>query len=493
MSPLRRNLVLILTVLLIVITFSTVIYSKSAPTQPLKTKVSTSESETANNPGKSNQDKLAQLTVTYEERIFEIQAKFTYGLMTFLENQRGSGISREQFFDLKKTIDESFEQALKAPQAQLKAKSFLFLTKELILFDALDLTSARNSACRKLLSSEQIEVSSEELQFAVNHICLSQKSPDLSPESRGQLKSQLAWFYDLYAAPRNSDSKLKLVSKETQAAAHSTMIKVAYGLTIAFFLGTLSFFLSIYFFFKLILGKARFAFEKAIIPSDYCLEIFFLYMLSMNLLPIALQHPSLRAHLLPINAIAISSLSLIALWPVVFSQDLSETLRTIGLRLGGISKFSKDIFVGILSYIAAIVPMLLVLTIYSLVLVFFKIDVSSGTHPIVPILTESKNSSTIVWILLLAVVVAPFVEEIMFRGALYTWLRDRSGATVSILLSSFIFAVIHPQGLVGIVPLTCIGIVLALIREWRGNLTSCMIAHACFNGGTLLIALNLLR
>jgi membrane protease YdiL (CAAX protease family) len=443
-------------------------------------------------PAQSSQEQFAKLTVTYEERIFEIQAKFTYGLMTFLDNQRGQGFSKDQFNQLKSTIGESFEQALGAPSANSVSKSELFFVKEIIFFDALDLVGARNSACRKALSSDG-KVSSADLMLVINNICLAQKPPVQNETETKKLKEKLGWFYDVYVAPRNSDSRLKLVSAETKASSHSTMIRVGAALVVGFILGTISFFLSTYFLFKLILRKAKFGFEIPKIPSEYCLEIFFIYMLSMNLLPIALRLPELRPYLLPINGIAITSFSLIVLWPCFFSQDLSDILDSLGLRIGGIGKLLRDTFVGIISYVAAMIPVLLVLTLYSFVLVLFEVDVSSGTHPIVPILTESKSDSTIIWIMLLAVVVAPFVEEIMFRGALYSWLRARSGAAVSIFVSSFIFAMIHPQGLIGIVPLTCIGVVLALIREWRGNLTSCMIAHACFNGGTLLIALNLLR
>ena len=81
----------------------------------------------------------------------------------------------------------------------------------------------------------------------------------------------------------------------------------------------------------------------------------------------------------------------------------------------------------------------------------------------------------------------------MFRGAFYCWLRARFGVLFSVLLSSFIFASVHPQGAVGVVPLTFIGILLALLREWRGTLVAPMIAHACFNAGTLSLVLFIFR
>ena len=92
----------------------------------------------------------------------------------------------------------------------------------------------------------------------------------------------------------------------------------------------------------------------------------------------------------------------------------------------------------------------------------------------------------------MAVVIAPFVEEIMFRGVLYSWLRSFCSPLVSMLLSAILFAGLHPQGVIGLVPLTAIGFILAFVREWRGSLIACMTTHACFNGVTLLLVVSLL-
>jgi hypothetical protein len=93
----------------------------------------------------------------------------------------------------------------------------------------------------------------------------------------------------------------------------------------------------------------------------------------------------------------------------------------------------------------------------------------------------------------MAVVVAPCVEEVMFRGAFYSWLREYCSATFSIITSAVIFAAIHPQGLIGLVPLTFIGVILAIVREWRGTLSAAIATHACFNAGTLIVVLLLFR
>jgi membrane protease YdiL (CAAX protease family) len=96
------------------------------------------------------------------------------------------------------------------------------------------------------------------------------------------------------------------------------------------------------------------------------------------------------------------------------------------------------------------------------------------------------------------VVVAPLVEETMFRGVLYRHLREassRRGKLASILLgtvvTSFVFAVIHPQGWLGVPPLMGIATALALTREWRGSLLPCMLAHGLNNGVIMIFSIAL--
>ena len=104
-----------------------------------------------------------------------------------------------------------------------------------------------------------------------------------------------------------------------------------------------------------------------------------------------------------------------------------------------------------------------------------------------------------VWleVLFLASVVAPIVEETMFRGVLYRHLRTASGGwrpALSVLFSavvvSFLFAVIHPQGFLAVPALMALALAFTLMREWRGTLLPSMIAHGINNGvATLLLFL----
>jgi membrane protease YdiL (CAAX protease family) len=95
-------------------------------------------------------------------------------------------------------------------------------------------------------------------------------------------------------------------------------------------------------------------------------------------------------------------------------------------------------------------------------------------------------------LLLLASVVAPVLEEIMFRGVLFRHLRDATSRlprvwsfTCSALGASFVFAIVHPQGLFGVPVLMALACGFAATREWRNSLLGSMFAHGLHNGMVL--------
>jgi membrane protease YdiL (CAAX protease family) len=102
-----------------------------------------------------------------------------------------------------------------------------------------------------------------------------------------------------------------------------------------------------------------------------------------------------------------------------------------------------------------------------------------------------------VQVFLLASLVAPFIEEIMFRGVLYRHLREAScrfrffwSILLSAAISGFIFAAMHPPGFVAVPALMAVAFGLTLVREWRGTLIPGMVTHGVYNG--VLLALVVL-
>jgi len=87
-----------------------------------------------------------------------------------------------------------------------------------------------------------------------------------------------------------------------------------------------------------------------------------------------------------------------------------------------------------------------------------------------------------------AVVGAPVFEEILFRGILHPFLKQRLGFAHALWMNSLLFALVHHHAM-SLLPLFGLAIVLTLLYEWRRNLAAPIALHAGFNALSLAILL----
>jgi membrane protease YdiL (CAAX protease family) len=89
--------------------------------------------------------------------------------------------------------------------------------------------------------------------------------------------------------------------------------------------------------------------------------------------------------------------------------------------------------------------------------------------------------------LLLLAVLAPLVEELVFRGLLYGWLAGRWGKTVGWIASSLAFAAAHtePAHIILVLPL---GLLFGWLRQRTDSLLPSVVAHIANNGLALIAA-----
>ena len=88
--------------------------------------------------------------------------------------------------------------------------------------------------------------------------------------------------------------------------------------------------------------------------------------------------------------------------------------------------------------------------------------------------------------LVMAGFVAPFGEELAFRGLLFPWLRERFGVALAAVLSGLCFAALH--GVLILIPaLTAIGIAFALLYQRCGSLWPVIVAHGAFNAIMVIV------
>jgi len=88
----------------------------------------------------------------------------------------------------------------------------------------------------------------------------------------------------------------------------------------------------------------------------------------------------------------------------------------------------------------------------------------------------SFNENPVAYILLFIsiVLLAPVVEEIVFRGILFNLLNKKRGLIFSMIVSSLFFGVLHAETMV---PTTVIGFVLCFIYQKTGSLKLSMAGH----------------
>lgn len=101
-----------------------------------------------------------------------------------------------------------------------------------------------------------------------------------------------------------------------------------------------------------------------------------------------------------------------------------------------------------------------------------------------------QNSQPGLWLDVMAIVavtLAPFVEELVFRGFVFNALW-RYPFVISATISGLIFGAAHGQA-AGILPLAAGGIVLAAVYARTGSLWASMITHGSFNAITLALLL----
>lgn len=81
---------------------------------------------------------------------------------------------------------------------------------------------------------------------------------------------------------------------------------------------------------------------------------------------------------------------------------------------------------------------------------------------------------------------APFFEELLFRGFLLPLLARSQGMAVALALSALLFGAIHLQPM-GLPTLSTLGFVLGLAMRHTGSLRTPILVHACWNGSLFLL------
>ena len=97
---------------------------------------------------------------------------------------------------------------------------------------------------------------------------------------------------------------------------------------------------------------------------------------------------------------------------------------------------------------------------------------------------------------ILATFTAPLVEEVVYRGVLYSAFQKKFGLAASVIFVTLLFTVVHVWDVwarawyivngapdyASVVILLVLSLSLTMIRAWTGNLLPCIVLHTVFNG-----------
>jgi membrane protease YdiL (CAAX protease family) len=92
------------------------------------------------------------------------------------------------------------------------------------------------------------------------------------------------------------------------------------------------------------------------------------------------------------------------------------------------------------------------------------------------------NSGEPLWMMIaFGVILAPTVEELLFRKDIFSLLLKKFSMTWTIALTSILFAITHGYNLEGFVSCLIAGILFAVLMKQTGSLLACVIAHMLCN------------
>ena len=99
-----------------------------------------------------------------------------------------------------------------------------------------------------------------------------------------------------------------------------------------------------------------------------------------------------------------------------------------------------------------------------------------------------KSPLVLVAMIVVATVLAPINEELLFRGVIFRFFRQRFGRLVAFAVSGVLFGLLHGNW-AGFLPLAVLGVALAIAYEQSGDIRVPIVAHGLFNLNTTVFLL----
>ncbi|WP_417386840.1 CPBP family intramembrane glutamic endopeptidase [Gimesia sp.] len=156
-----------------------------------------------------------------------------------------------------------------------------------------------------------------------------------------------------------------------------------------------------------------------------------------------------------------------------------DVIQKLGFRLNEIRQQLRD---GAVGFLLALLPVI------ALLLLTYPFRSEESLHPFFRLLKAEPYLSTISWIFISAVIVAPLFEELIYRILFQGWLERLLPPFAAILISSLVFSIVH--GFPDCIPLFPLAIVLGTLFYYRRSYIAIVVTHSLFNAVNLALALG---
>lgn len=141
-----------------------------------------------------------------------------------------------------------------------------------------------------------------------------------------------------------------------------------------------------------------------------------------------------------------------------------------------------------LFYFLAAYPLVIVTAIgWQIVfMVWEHLGVGLETPPqfLIELINDTEEILPLVLMAVLAIVIAPISEELLFRGCIYRFLKKHTSNYTALTMSSLLFAIIH-WNVNSFLPLFLLGMLLCRCYEKTGRIIWPMLFHGLFNLNSL--------
>lgn len=169
----------------------------------------------------------------------------------------------------------------------------------------------------------------------------------------------------------------------------------------------------------------------------------------------------------------------LATWILFRARDL-DPRRAFGLRRG---RGGREAFAGVLAYLGAF-PVVTVVAVLAGMFLNAMQEKQSFQEVVRIVAGPDQTPALRVYLCLLAVIVAPVVEEMVFRGMALPVLTRYLGFPVAVAIVSAVFALMHGH-IWSLAPLFAIAVAFSLAYTLTGSLRVPIVMHAIFNAVNL--------